>query len=101
VFPLVCLQAAAAGLPLIVSPLNGVEEFLIDRQNGLLVGRSVEEIARAIRTLQALDPAERDAMARRAQNDVQQYSAVSFVASWNEFYRACERPVRETAVQTA
>jgi glycosyltransferase involved in cell wall biosynthesis len=97
VFPLVCLQAAAAGIPLVVSQLNGVEEFLIDGQNGLLVGRTAPEIKRAIRVLRSFDPAERQAMASRAQIDIQRYSSASFVALWDGFYRGFGKPVRETA----
>jgi glycosyltransferase involved in cell wall biosynthesis len=99
VFPLVCLQAAAAGLPLVVSPLNGVEEFLLDRENGLLVERTAAAIKRAIGVLQSLEPTERDAMVNRAQSDIQRYSAPCFVAAWNHFYQAWERPLT-TATQT-
>ena len=35
VFPLVALEAAASALPLIVTPVNGIEEFVVDRHNGI------------------------------------------------------------------
>src|SRR6202012_3767851 len=41
VFPLVALEAAAACLPLLVTPLNGVEEFLVNGENGILVQQTV------------------------------------------------------------
>ncbi len=44
VFPLVALEAAAAGLPLLVTRLNGVEEFLRDGENGLLMQRDASGV---------------------------------------------------------
>ncbi|MBV8569772.1 MAG: glycosyltransferase family 4 protein [Acidobacteriaceae bacterium] len=48
-FPLVCLQAAAAGLPLLTTPLYGVEEFAAGGETGWTMDRSVESIAAAMR----------------------------------------------------
>jgi len=70
-----------------------VEEFLIDGENGLLVERTAATINRAICVLQSLESPERDAMAKKAQSDIQRYSAPCFVAAWNEFYQACELPL--------
>jgi glycosyltransferase involved in cell wall biosynthesis len=88
VFPLVCLQAAAAGLPLVVSQLNGVEEFLVDRENGLLVGRTAPQLQQAVRFLRALDPTGRAALTNGARRDVQRYSVSNFASAWDTFYRA-------------
>src|SRR5205823_9225094 len=49
VFPLSCLEAAAAALPLIVTPINGVEDFVVDGENGILVGHWADDVARGIR----------------------------------------------------
>jgi len=86
VFPLVALEAAAAGLPLIVTPLNGVEEFLRDGDNGILVERSSGGVARGISRLLAMPPEARRVMGQTAQRDVQRYATENFVAGWRAFY---------------
>jgi glycosyltransferase involved in cell wall biosynthesis len=86
VFPLVSLEAAAAGLPLIITPLNGVEEFLVDGQNGLLIDRSVEGVESGIIKLLSLPPDHRSSMGERARLDVSKYSVENFVFAWRDFY---------------
>jgi UDP-glucose:(heptosyl)LPS alpha-1,3-glucosyltransferase len=44
-FPLVALEAAAAGLPLLGAAVNGVEDLLSDGDNGFLIRREAEDIA--------------------------------------------------------
>ncbi len=44
VFPLVALEAAASGLPLITTRVNGIEEFVINNENGLFIERDAEDI---------------------------------------------------------
>ncbi|MCU1335633.1 MAG: glycosyl transferase, group 1 family protein [Bryobacterales bacterium] len=87
VFPLVCLQAAAAGIPLLVSKLNGVDEFLVDRENGFLMRRSHEDVGRTIAAVRALDPSIRESIARRAQKDVERYSTPLFSSAWRGVYQ--------------
>lgn len=86
VFPLVSLEAAAAGLPLIVSSVNGVVEFLCDGKNGILVDHTPEGVARGLARFLALPPEARRAMGEQAQQDVSQYDTSSFVAAWRDFY---------------
>jgi glycosyltransferase involved in cell wall biosynthesis len=86
VFPLVALEAAAASLPVIVTRLNGVEEYLRDGENGILVEGSSEGVARGISRLLAMPPEARRAMGQTAQRDVQPYATENFVAAWQEFY---------------
>jgi glycosyltransferase involved in cell wall biosynthesis len=86
VFPLVSLDAAAAGLPLIVSAMNGVEEFLSDGKNGILVSHMSEGIAKGLARFVALSPAARRAMGEQAQLAVSRYDTKSFVAAWRHFY---------------
>jgi UDP-glucose:(heptosyl)LPS alpha-1,3-glucosyltransferase len=50
-FPLVALEAAGAGLPLVVTEVNGVAEFIEDGRNGLIVEREAESIAEALSQL--------------------------------------------------
>jgi glycosyltransferase involved in cell wall biosynthesis len=87
VFPLVTLEAAAAGLPLLVTPLNGVEEFLRDGQNGILMQRKVSAVHDCIVRFAHMPGEERCAMGQRAQADVQRYSPSHFASAWSHFYR--------------
>ena len=43
-FPLVALEAAACGLPLLVTRVNGVEDMLVDGVNGFFIERDPENI---------------------------------------------------------
>ncbi len=87
VFPLVVLEAAAAGLLLIVTPLNGVEEFLKDGENGILVERTSVGIAQGIRRALTMNDKERQRMQKQVEENVQNYSAENFVAVWSKFFR--------------
>lgn len=51
VFPLVAVQAAASGLPLLVTRLNGVEEYLVDSSNGWFVERSITSIVEKLTSM--------------------------------------------------
>jgi glycosyltransferase involved in cell wall biosynthesis len=72
-FPLVVLEAAAAGLPLVVTRTSGTEEVVVDEENGLLVERQVDAIASAIRRL-AGDAQLRASMGERARIASQPYT---------------------------
>lgn len=82
-FCLACFQAAAAGVPLIVSPVSGVEDFIENGVNGWLVERTRDSVARAIREA-ALSPEKTAAMGREAQIDAQVYRTELFQARWLE-----------------
>jgi glycosyltransferase involved in cell wall biosynthesis len=86
VFPLVALEAAAAGLPLLVTKVNGVEEFLRDGENGLAIDRSVESLAGALRRLAGMPAGERRAMGMHARETVMQYGRENFVSAWRSLY---------------
>ena len=90
VFPLVALEAAAAGLPLLVTPLNGVEEFLRDGENGLLTRGDVPAMSACIARFAGMSSDQRSEMGRRAQRDVEQYGLSHFVAAWAKLYREVE-----------
>ncbi len=81
VFPLVCLQAAAAGLPLLVTRLYGVEEFMRDGETGWIVERTAESIAAAI-VRAAADREHLRTMGLTARERVMQYSETEFRKSW-------------------
>ncbi len=86
VFSLACLEAAAAGLPLLVTQLNGCEEFLHDGENGIVLERTPEGVAEGIMKFLAMSPQERQRMGQRARMDVQKYSVENFKAAWRTFY---------------
>ncbi|HKX28591.1 MAG TPA: glycosyltransferase family 4 protein, partial [Blastocatellia bacterium] len=86
VFPLVSLEAAAAGLPLMITPLNGVEEFLVNGRNGILLDRSVEGIEQGIRKLVKMPLEHRARLGEQARNDVSKYSVENFLLAWQDFY---------------
>jgi glycosyltransferase involved in cell wall biosynthesis len=87
VFPLVSLEAAASALPLIVTPLYGVEEFIRDGENGILLERTPEGIRRGIERFLALPLAARGAMGKQARLDMEQYGTERFVEGWRAFYK--------------
>jgi glycosyltransferase involved in cell wall biosynthesis len=86
VFPLVALEAAAAGLPLLVTEVNGVVEMLRDGENGIAMERSVQAIAAAIRRLSLMAPAERRRLGANARQTAMQYRRENFVNAWRELY---------------
>lgn len=97
IFSLAILQAAAAGLPVLVSQgLYGAEEFVVDRHNGWQVARNPQAVAAWMQTMLA----ERDrlpAMAEQAVQSVQQYSNEAFVQRWTQLYAGMQaggQPVR-------
>jgi glycosyltransferase involved in cell wall biosynthesis len=86
VFPLVCLQAAAASLPLLASHLHGVEEFLTDGCNGILVERTVTGIHSGIAAARELAPEDLRWMGKQARCDVERFGERPFSAAWSELY---------------
>jgi glycosyltransferase involved in cell wall biosynthesis len=90
VFPLAALEAAAAGLPLLVAPLNGVEEFIRERENGIVVERSIASIEAALQTFSEISQEERRTWGEQARRDVQCYSGDAFVERWSALYREFE-----------
>lgn len=88
VFPLVVLEGAAAGLPLLVTPLNGVEEFIRDGINGFLMQtHNAESCAECVRRFVALSSDARHKMGVTARRDVEKYSATFFTSSWSSLYQ--------------
>ena len=85
-FPLVSMEAAAAGLPLMVTPINGVEEYLVDGKNGLLLDWSAESVKRGIAKLLNMSPEHRARLGEQARSDVGKYSVENFILAWRNFY---------------
>jgi glycosyltransferase involved in cell wall biosynthesis len=87
VFPLVALEAAASALPVIAAPLHGVEEFLVDGENGFLIERSASGVTFGIQRFLDLDDDTRRKIGERAQQDVGRYSVDAFQERWRACYR--------------
>ena len=89
--PLVVLEAAAAGLPLLVTRLYGVEDMIEDGHNGFVVERTAAGVAAGLHHFSSLSTHERRAMGERARASVQGYGAERFSAAWSEHYARLER----------
>jgi glycosyltransferase involved in cell wall biosynthesis len=94
VFPLATLEAAAAGLPLLVTHLNGVEEFFREGENGLLLQRNVPSLSDSLAHFAQIPPDIRRSMGCRAQAAVQRYSISEFASRWSRFYAEVQTHVR-------
>jgi glycosyltransferase involved in cell wall biosynthesis len=85
-FPLVALEAAAAGLPLLVTRLHGVEDMIEDQRNGFVVERTTEAVAAGLRRFSSLSAPERRAMGERARASVRRFGTEDFSTAWLEQY---------------
>jgi glycosyltransferase involved in cell wall biosynthesis len=81
VFSLVCLQAAAAGLPLITTKIYGVEEYMVHGETGWVVDRASSSIRAAIQEA-FTNRLQTACMGRQAQQRVQMYSEDEFRRRW-------------------
>jgi glycosyltransferase involved in cell wall biosynthesis len=87
VFPLVALEAAASGLPLITTHLNGVEEFARAGETGFFIREpSPAAIADAVHEFLALSPAQRAWLGENARAAVSRYGVQEFVSAWETLY---------------
>lgn len=81
-FSLATLEAAAAGLPLLISRVGGAEELLIDGETGFFIDRTPESISHALDRL-ADDPELRRRMGDTARRVAKTYT-------WDEAARRYE-----------
>ena len=83
-FPIALIEALAAGLPSIATPVGGVPEML-GRDGGLIVApESEEELAAAMRAM--LDPTTRAAFAARGPAIAERFSIESCAAQFTDLY---------------
>lgn len=81
-FSLVVFEAAAAGLPLVVTRLYGVEEFMRDGKMGYVVERNPEALASALNKFITLPREQRSKMGAAARDAVAAYISEAFVDAW-------------------
>jgi UDP-glucose:(heptosyl)LPS alpha-1,3-glucosyltransferase len=72
-FPLAALEAAASGLPVVATRVNGIAELIRDGQEGVIVERTAASIAAAF-TLLAGDPTMRRRMGAAARTAAARYT---------------------------
>lgn len=84
-FPLVALEAAASGLPLLATPVNGIRELLTDGENGFLIDADPHDIAARLRLL-GEDPALRERLGAAARTAALDYSWAKMVERHDALY---------------
>jgi glycosyltransferase involved in cell wall biosynthesis len=88
-FPLVALEAAASGLPLLVTQVNGVEDLLRDGDNGWFIRRDAADIARRLNQL-AADPHLAREMGDAARRATASYSWEAMAEGYLSLYEDLE-----------
>jgi glycosyltransferase involved in cell wall biosynthesis len=86
VFSMVCLEAAAAQLPLLATRINGTEEFLEDGRNGLVLLPEVDSVASSLDRFRQMSREDRERMGIEARRSVMQFSLANFESAWRSFY---------------
>jgi glycosyltransferase involved in cell wall biosynthesis len=88
--PMVLLEAAASGLPIVTTRVGGNAEAVRDGETGFLVPpREHEALASAMLRLMNLDVADRRRMGARGREHVRlRYGLARVVEQWEEVYRA-------------
>lgn len=83
----VALEAAAAGLPLILTDVGGASTVLKHGDNGILVANSDDTEALADAMSMFCDPAQRSSFAAKARLRMQQYSLATMVDHTENLYQ--------------
>jgi glycosyltransferase involved in cell wall biosynthesis len=87
IFPLVVIQAAAAGLPIVCTALYGVEEYISSGVNGWIVDQTGAAVAAAVR--EAVSSPERLAeVGQAAAQSAAEYSQDRFARRWSSLLRS-------------
>ena len=89
--PMVLLEAASAGLPVVATDVGGNAEVVVNQETGFLVPPDdAEALSAAMIRIAGLPPEDRHAMAMNARRVVQErYSLGAVVDMWAELYAAC------------
>ena len=91
-FPLVALEAAASGVPILATPANGIRELVRDGVNGFLISRDPAVIAQRLREL-GEDDALRERLASAARTSGLDYSWEKMVERHRELYESLSSEV--------
>ncbi len=84
-FSLVTFEAAASGLPVLATPVNGVRELIVDGQNGFLISRRPAVIAERLGQL-AADPQLRSRLGEAARRSALRFSWQEMVDEYHHLY---------------
>lgn len=84
-FSLVTFEAAASGLPLLVSRVSGVEDILEEGRNGWFIDRDAEMITQRLEALE--DGAKRQSMGAAAREDSERFGWDCAVDAYDRLYR--------------
>jgi UDP-glucose:(heptosyl)LPS alpha-1,3-glucosyltransferase len=84
-FSLVSFEAAASGLPILATPVNGVRELIEDGRNGFLITREPTVIAERLAQL-ARDPALRARLGQAARHSALEFGAEKMIAKHRQLY---------------
>lgn len=84
-FSLVTFEAAASGLPILATPVNGVRELLRDGENGYLIDRDPQSIAARLRSL-AADAELRARLGAAARESALRFSWEAMVNAHHDLY---------------
>lgn len=90
-FSLAAVEAAAASLPVVAPLLYGIEEWLRDGENGLVITQTAESVAAALEQLLDLDQGAVKAMGARAADDVRRFGLGSYALRWCQFYGTLQK----------
>jgi glycosyltransferase involved in cell wall biosynthesis len=85
-FSLVCFEAAACGLPLLIPPISGASEIVGDNTGGRFVERSISSVTDALIRV-AADPAARLELGMRARARAQAFGWDRSAESVTKLYR--------------
>jgi glycosyltransferase involved in cell wall biosynthesis len=86
VFSLSVHEAAAAGLPAIVTRLHGVADVFENGRSAIFVDPGAESVTAGVRRFLSMSDAERSAMSWRARESVLGFGKEAFVERWRAFY---------------
>jgi glycosyltransferase involved in cell wall biosynthesis len=84
-FSLVSFEAAASGLPVLATPVNGVRELIVDGRNGFLISTEPRAIAARLERL-AADPGLRRRLGDAAHESALGFGRERMVAEHRELY---------------
>jgi glycosyltransferase involved in cell wall biosynthesis len=84
-FSLVAFEAAASGVPVLATPVNGVRELIGDGESGFLIGRDADTIAARLNQL-ASDPVLRERLGTAARAAALRFSWERMVDAHHTLY---------------